>query len=82
MLTPKQTTIFEKVKSLPQLQSIPRSLHNVGDDGIKNDIDDTLKELLQPDAYLTVKAIFAVYTDDDLFNILDKHGFFESGENT
>ena len=46
-------------------QSLYRSLHYVGDDTVKADIEEALEELLPPEHFLTVLAVFQVGTSPD-----------------
>jgi hypothetical protein len=79
-MTEKQRDIFYEVKARKDLPSLYRSLHLVGDDPVKADIQDTLKELLTPDAYEIVQAVFAINTDDNLMMELEEKEFYDQEE--
>ena len=64
-LSEQDKKAVEKAKQNPQ--SIYRSLHHVGDDTVKADIEEALRELLPPEHFLTVLAVFQVGTRGTIY---------------
>jgi hypothetical protein len=47
-------------------RSLYKSLHYVGDDGVKSDVEDVLETVLDAESFRKVKAVFELLTVDDL----------------
>jgi hypothetical protein len=75
-LTPLQRQLFDEVKNRDEHQSLYTSLHRVGDDPIKAEIEANLEELLDENSLRIVRAVFQIYTDDKTYDELESKGFF------
>jgi hypothetical protein len=65
-LSAKLIKHIDKVAKTVKDGELYRALHNVGDDPVKSDIEEVLKDLLDTDTFNRVVAVFKIATIDEL----------------